>query len=132
MAIAGKTLVVKVGTVSTGPFNLVQELKDASFSQSGSNQDVSTFDFDWVKRVQGLKDGSYSLSGFYNPTDTNGQVAIRNAWLNDTVLFVQYLPNATNGFQQEVKVSKFDIKASANGATELSVELEGNGPITAV
>jgi predicted secreted protein len=132
MAISGKTLVVKVGAAQAGPFNLVQELKDASFSQSGANQDVSTFDVDWMKRIQGLKDGSFSLSGFYNPSDTTGQVAIRNAWLNDTTLFVQYLPNATAGFQQEVKVSKFDIKASASGVAEVSIELEGNGAITAV
>lgn len=132
MAIAGKTLAVKVGTTSGGAFTRVAELKDATFSQSGTNVDASTFDAAWVRRVQGLKDGSFSLSGFYNSADTNGQIAIRNAWLNDTQLFVQFLPNGTVGFQQEVKVSKFDLKTSANGLTELSVELEGVGAITAV
>jgi predicted secreted protein len=132
MAIAGKTLVVKVGAATGGPFTAVKELKEASMSQSGNNQDVSTFGVAWIKRIQGLKDASYSLSGFYDSTDTAGQVAVRNAWLNDSSLFVQFLPGGTTGFQQEVKVSSYEVSASADGAQELSIELEGTGAITAV
>ena len=132
MAIAGKTLAVKVGTATAGPYTRVAELKEASLSQSGNNQDISTFDATWIRRMQGLKDGTYSLSGFYSPTDTAGQVAIRNAWLNDTTLFVQFLPNGTAGFQQEVRVSSYEVSASAEGAQEVSIELEGTAPISNV
>lgn len=132
MAIAGKTLAVKVGTAAAGPFTRVAELKEASLSQSGNNQDISSFDAAWIRRMQGLKDGTYSLSGFYAPTDTAGQVAIRNAWLLDTTLFVQFLPNGTAGFQQEVRVSSYEVSASAEGAQEVSIELEGTGAISPV
>ena len=132
MANAGKNLVVKVGTSATGPFNTVQDLKEASISQSGNNQDVSTFGSDWIRRIQGLKDASYSLSGYYDGADASGQVALRSAWLNDSPVFVQFLPDGSTGFQQEVKVSTYEVSASVEGAQEVSIELEGNGPITAV
>lgn len=131
MAISGKNLAIKVGTAYPGTYTVVSELKEASMSQAGNNQDVSTFDQDWVRRMQGLRDDSYSLSGFYNPTDP-GQLAIRNAWFGDTVLFVQFLPNGAQGFVQEVKVSTFEISASAEGAQEVSIELEGAGQIQSV
>ncbi|MED4206594.1 phage tail tube protein [Neobacillus mesonae] len=47
----------------------------------------------WRTFVQGLKDaGEVSLSGFFNPGDTNGQIALYNAYtagaaLNYTILF---------------------------------------------
>lgn len=135
MAIAGKKLEVQVSTNGT-TFTAVKELKEASISQSGNNQDVSTFDSDFVRRIQGLKDATYSLSGYYDPTDTAGQVAIRSAWLNDTALHVQILPTgatgASAGFKQEVKVSSFEVSASADGSAEVSIELEGNGTISIV
>jgi predicted secreted protein len=132
MAISGKNMVVKVATAAAGTYSTVAEIKEASMSQAGNNQDVSTFDSDWIVRMQGLKDATYSLSGFYNSTDTNGQVAIRNSWLNDTPLFVQFLPNGTAGFRQEVRVSSYEVSASADGAQEVSIELEGAGAIVAV
>lgn len=132
MAIAGKNLVVKVSGTQNGPFTTVLELKEASMSQAGNNQDVSTFDSDWIRRMQGLKDTTYSLSGFYAPADP-GQTAIRTAWAgDDSPLFVQFLPNGTAGFAQEVRVSSIEVSASADGAQEISIELEGAGPISAV
>ncbi|WP_018130714.1 phage tail tube protein [Effusibacillus pohliae] len=132
MAMSGKGLRVKVATASNGPFNEVQDLNEASMSMEGDNQDITTFSSDFIKRLQGLKDVSYSLSGFYKPSDTNGQVAIKNAFLNDTALYVQFLPDGTTGFQQEVKVSSFEVSASADGVVEVSIEFEGSGAITSV
>lgn len=132
MAIAGKNLVVRIATDASGPFSTVGSLKEASISQSGNNQDVSTFGSDWMVRIQGLRDASYSLSGYYDAADAAGQVAIRSAWLNDTPVFVQFLPDGSTGFQQEVKVSTYEVSASVDGAQEVSIELEGTGPISLV
>lgn len=132
MALAARNLVVRVGSSDTGPFNVVDDLKEASMSQSGNNQDVSTFGSQWIRRIQGLKDASYSLSGFYNAGDADGQVALRSAWLTDSPLFVQFLPDGGNGFAQQVRVSTFEVSASVDGVQEVSIELEGDGPITAV
>ena len=132
MAIAGKGSVVKVGVTSGGSFTAVADLNDASLSISGTNLDITSFTAEYISRIQGLKDGSYSLSGFYNSGDTNGQVVIRSALLNDSDLFVQFLPDGTTGFQQEVKVATFDINTTVSGAVELSISLEGTGAITTV
>lgn len=132
MAMKGKSLKIKVGTATGGPFSDVQDLNDASMSLEGDNQDISTFSSDYVKRLQGLKDATYSLSGFYKGDDTNGQVAIRSALINDTGLFVQFLPDGTTGFKQEVKVASFEVSAAADGVVEVSIELEGTDAITLV
>jgi predicted secreted protein len=132
MAMKGKNLRVKVGTAPAGPFSEVAELNDASMSMEGDNQDITTFTSDFIKRLQGLKDASYSLGGFYAPTDANGQLAIRSAWLNDTALYVQFLPDGVAGFQQQVLVSSFEVSAPADGVVEVSIELEGSDAITIV
>jgi predicted secreted protein len=132
MAQAGKGLVIKVGTSDTGPFTTVEDMNEASMSLEGDNQDVSTFGSAFIKRLQGLKDASYELSGFYNMTAGSQQDVIRDALLNDTELFVQFLPDGTTGFQQEVKVSTFEPSASADGVIEQSIELEGTDAITLV
>lgn len=130
MAMAGKKSVVKVGTAQAGPFTEVEEMNEASMSLEGDNQDISTFSAEFVKRLQGLKDGSYELSGFYA---TGGQqTVIREAWLNDTPLFFQFLPDGVTGFQQEVLVGSFEVETAADGVVESSIELEGTDAITLV
>lgn len=101
-------------------------------NEAGGTIDVSSIGNTFVDKILGIKDGRYQLQGFYDPGDTNGQVAIRNAWLNDTSLFVQFLPDGTNGFQQEVKVTAFDISVSFDGAVQVSIGLDGSGSISAV
>lgn len=132
MAIKGKSLVVSVATTSGGVYSAVAERNNASMNHTGSNIDISVMGSDFIKRIQGLKDGTYSVSGFYKADDTAGQVAIRSAWLNDTALFVRFLPDGTAGFQQEIKVASYQVNAGVDGAVEFSAELEGTGAITAV
>lgn len=131
MALAGKNTVVKVGTSASGPFNEVEELNEASMSLEGDNQDISTFASEFVKRLQGLKDASYELGGFYSG-NAGQQAVIRDALLNDTPLYFQFLPDGTTGFQQEVKVASFEVETAADGVVEVSIGLEGTDEITLV
>lgn len=135
MAMAGKNLRILVANVAAptpADFVEVADLNDASMPSEADNQDISTFGSDFVRRLQGLKDASYSLGGFYNPTDADGQMAIRSAWADDTPLHVRFLPDGATGFQQEVKVSSFEVSASADGVVELSIDLEGHDAVTLV
>lgn len=134
MASAGKALLVKVSptTGGAGTYTAVADIRSASMSTSAGLVDISAFNDSQVSRIMGLKDATYSLSGFWKSTDTNGQVAIRAAWSGDSTLWVQFLPDGATGFKQEVKVSKFDISASVDGAVELSVEIEGTGAIASI
>lgn len=134
MALAGKAVVVKVSPTAggAGVYTAVAGLKSINGSIDGTNLDTTVFTDTFMERIQGLKDGKYSLGGFYTPSDTNGQLAIQNALLNDSVLYIQYLYNGTNGFQQLVKVSKFSVDAAVEKTVDVSIELEGAGPITLI
>lgn len=129
MALKGKGL--KINVSSDGEtWNQVAELNDGNMTIDGDNIDVTAFCQDFINRIQGLKDGTYSLSGFYAPDDTNGQLLIRGALLDDDPIYIQFLPDGTSGFEQEVKVDTFDVSATVDGAVEVSIDLEGNGTIT--
>lgn len=131
MALSGKNVVINVSTDDVDYYK-VAELNDGTLTIDGDNIDISSFGDDFINRIQGLKDGSYSLAGFRVPTDTNGQEAINSALLNDTSLYIQFLADGSNGFQQEVKVATFETSAAVDGSVEVSIDLEGTGPITAV
>lgn len=131
MALKGKNVVINVSTDDIDYYQ-VAELNDGTLTIDGDNIDVTEFGDDFINRIQGLKDGTYSLSGFRDPDDTDGQEAINSALLNDTSLYVQFLADGTTGFQQEVKVSTFETSAAVDGAVEISVDMEGSGSITAV
>jgi predicted secreted protein len=131
MALPGRDVVVEVSPDGT-TWSVVAEMNDFSFAISGNNIDVSKFTDDFVRRMQGLKDTSVSFSGFFDPTDTSGQVAIRAALLADSDLYVRIKPDGTAGWSQPVKVSSVEWTASADGAVETSVELEGDGTVSVV
>lgn len=133
MALAGKSSKARVSTVAggAGAYNDVAGMKSISINQAGTNLDTSAMAASFNARLQGLKDATYSLSGNWEPTDTNGQVVIRNAWLNDTTLWIQILPDGVAGFKQECKVSAFNIEIAVDGIASVSVELEGTGAVAA-
>lgn len=127
----GRSVKVQVSTNGT-TWNDVAGLNSASHSTPGNLQETSEFGQDWAKRIYGLLDGTWSLAGNYRPDDTNGQMAIRNALLNDSELHVRVLWDGTNGVAQPVKVESFEVSAEAAGIVEVSIELAGDGPITPV
>lgn len=127
----GRSVVVEVSTNGT-TWNRVAGLNSVSHTQPGNLQETSEFGQDWARRIYGLLDGTWSLAGNYRPDDTNGQMAIRNALLNDSELHVRVLWDGTNGVAQPVKVESFEVSAEAAGIVEVSIELAGDGPITPV
>ena len=133
---AGKKARVKVATTSGGTYNNVQGADNISHEIMGENVDVSEFTVDYTPRNQGMKDGKYSLSGNLRMDDTNGQLVIRSAFLNDTPLFVRVLPDdgvtVGAGVQQEVKVASWKVDTAQRGKAAWSCELEGSGAITTV
>lgn len=135
-ALAGKKARLKVSTTSGGTYNDVQGGGTFSHDMSANNIDDSEFGVDYVARIQGLKDGRISWSGKLVPGDTNGQTVVKNAYLNDTPLFVRALPDngvtAGAGAQQEMKVSSWRVDASVPDRVTLAIEFEGSGVITSV
>jgi len=133
-AFAGRNVIVEASTTAggAGSYTVIAEIRDVSMSHQGNNLDASAFGTQWMKRIQGIKDNTFSLSGHYDPTDTNGQTAIRSAWLNDTVLWFAVKWNGVNGFKQQVRVANFDVQASTDGIVSVSISLEGTDALAVI
>lgn len=131
MAMSGKCIVINVSDDGDS-WNQVEGLNDGSMTIDGETIDITEFCQDFINRIQGLKDGTYSLSGFYEPEDTTGQVLIQTSLLDNDDLYIQFLPDETTGFEQEVKVSSFEVNATVDGAVEVDISLEGDGDISLV
>lgn len=131
MAIAGKKTRVYVSPNDT-TYSLVADINDSGLTLNGENLDITAFGDEWKKRLQGLKDGKWDISGFHNPGDTNGQKAIQNALINDTDLYMKILFDGTNGFKQKVLVSEFSPKAGVDKDVAISISAEGDGAVTII
>ena len=134
MAIAGKSAVLKISTTAggAGVYTTALGVKNASINIDGTSIDVAELPATYHARIQGLKDGKLSCSGFYTSGDTTGQVAIRAALLNDTELWYQFLPDGATGFKQQARVSKFNVDAPVDGVVGWSCDLEGTSVITLI
>lgn len=84
----------------------------------------------WRTFIQGLKDGGeVSVSGYFNPGDTNGQIALKNAFdngglLNYTILFPATL-GAEWDFQGIVTGIKTDVQLEDAIPFEATIKVSG-------
>ncbi len=117
-------------SVDDSSYATVTQIVSVKHAYKGNNIDVSVLGASFIARNQGLKDMSWSLSGFYAPGDTTGQVRIRTALKNDSALYLKYLPDATTGVKQPVVVDSFDWDGDAAKMVEVSIECSGNGTAT--
>ena len=87
--------------------------------------EITQFGDDYKKRMVGLKDSNVSLSGNYDPADTNGQLVLEPG---DDV-WVALFPQGTSesGTQIKMIVESFEQSASVDGKQEFSSSLQGNG-----
>lgn len=127
MALPGKDAQVKFGA------DQVVGLNDATFTINGELVDITAFDSDgWRKRLANLRDASISISGFYDPTDSTGQVAAQSAILAGTkVEDVAVLADGTSGFKCDAFVETFELSPAVEGAVAVSISLQSDGEITA-
>lgn len=118
-------------------YSALGEMNSADMGLAGNTLDVTKFGDDDIERILGLRDCQWSFSGFYDPTDTLGQAAVQASLLSDTPLYVKVLFNptgtaGTQGFKQQVVVSKFDVKATVTDTVTIDLSCDGSGAITAV
>jgi predicted secreted protein len=129
--VAGKNTVVKVSVDGT-TYYTVAETNEVERSFTVNNEDVSVFGDSFVDRASTLKDVTYSLSGFSDTTDTNGQLAIINSFLNSTPIYIQVLFNGTNGYKQLAIVESYSESSSPDANVTFSAELAGKGVVPTV
>lgn len=126
MALAGRLSIVAVGTDGT-TFSTVDDLASCQMSWGGTIHDVSKFGDTWLRRLAGIKDNSFSLGGFYNQADTNGQVVMQNAKISDSQVWVMFKPNGTAGWKQAMLIDSWQVNTTEAGVQELSVTLVSAG-----
>ena len=128
MALPGKNAEVNIGA------NLVAEINDATFTVNGEIVDVSAFgQAGFRKRLANLVDANVSISGFFDPSDTDGQVALRTAAIGGTKIEdLEVLADGTNGFKADQFVESFEIAPAIEGAVPVSISLQSDGEVEVV
>ena len=117
--------------------NVVAELTSVSNSFTGESLDITTFDSGCIKEfIAGLRSGSINISGFYDPTDTNGQVAMFTAFLAGTTLTTaqkpKFLVDATHGFTADGIITAYSVEAAVAGLVNFSATIQLTGTIAVV
>lgn len=130
--IAGKSFLLKYCATSGGVYVTVADLTNATFTINGEVMDITAFAATYGANVAGIKTVAVSGSGHWSSADTNGQVALRAAFLADTDIFLQFLPNGTTGFQCQFILTSWEIGAEVKGGVSVSFAGVGTGAVSAV
>jgi hypothetical protein len=80
--------------------------------------------------IPGLLDATVKVNATYDFTDTNGQLALFNAWLNGTLLTMTVSPNGTNNFSITAYVKQIDVKTAVNAADSVAFDLQCTGAVS--
>lgn len=131
----GRNAKVLKGTYTVAEF--------ASWDLDLSNDEIDTtaFGSTWKKSDVGMRGWSLSISGHYDPSDTNGQRAIETAWangslINDIKIHVDansyWIPDVTTDSDAGGRVTSFALSQAHDAVAGISMTLAGSGPITFV
>lgn len=127
--LAGKTNIVYILTGATaiadGTGAKISGVDSSTYNRLAEILEITQFGDDYKKRMAGLKDTSVSLSGNYDPSDTNGQLELEPG---DNV-YIGIYPEGTGTASKQIPmlVENFEQSASADGKQEFSSSLIGNG-----
>ena len=124
MAITGTGGAVKLGT------NKIAEISNWSLDLGADDIDITSFDSEgWKEYLAGLREWSGSIEGNFDSTDTAGQKAILNAWLNGTKLsFVFEVSNGVT-FEGDAFV-KPSVEVPVDDKASFSCDIQGTGALT--
>lgn len=125
--LAGKLNLVYIHTAqmtgSTG--HKINGVNDATYNRLCEIVEITQFGDDYKRRMGGVKDSDVSISGLFDPVDTNGQVLLEpgdDIWIGiypqgGTVAGKQ-IPMICENFEWKADISKqaFSSKLSGNGA----------------
>lgn len=129
MALSGLNVTIKLGT------NDVAGINSITFDPVLDQLDVTDFDSVGEREfIPGLSSGTITLAGDYEPTDTNGQKVLVDAWKAKTLLTTTTKPaftvDGTNGFSADAFVSAFSINPTVEGKVIASYTLQLTGAIS--
>jgi hypothetical protein len=121
---------VKIGTnsiaqIKSNTFDLDRAMEDiTSMSTTGTPSPFKSF-------LPTLAEASFSITCNWDLTDTNGQLAMQNAWLNGTLLtFILSPNNGTNTYAFSAYIKKIQIKTDVAKVVESQIDLQPTGTIS--
>lgn len=127
---AGYTGLVKIGT------NVVANVKSDTYDLSATMEDITAMSATptGFKQFQPtLNEMTATLTCNWDPADTNGQMAMEQAWLNRTLLAFVLSPNGgTNTFSFNAYIKKIGYKNDVSKINEASYDLQPSGAVTIV
>jgi predicted secreted protein len=123
-AIVGLTGSVLIGA------NTVALLNDAEITPSADILDKTSFGDTWKTKLSGLKDWTAKASGSFDFTDTNGQKALWDAFVNGTTVSLKLTPDGTQNFTGTALVKSPPIKTSVDALVSVEFDFEGTGALT--
>lgn len=123
-ALAGKSGSVKIGA------NTVAEIDEWDYTPSADILEKTPFLATSKSHLVGLLDGTASIKGRHDQTDTNGQVALRTAYLNGTQVTLLLYVSATHFYTVPVLIKDMQIKTSVKGLVEVTINCQRDGDDT--
>ena len=124
LAVTGTGGAVKLGT------NKIAEISNWSLDLGADDIDITSFDSEgWKEYLAGLREWSGSIEGNFDSTDTTGQKAILNAWLNGTKLSFTFEVSSGVTFTGDAFV-KPSIEVPVDDKASFSCDIQGTGALT--
>lgn len=134
----GNQFMLEVNTGTDGAPNWVVVANMNSFSRGSqrNHQLFPVFQRTLPHSVTGPREQTYSIGGYYDPSDV-GQLELIQADSENTVRDIRITHDGTNGFKQKVKVTSMTYDADPEGLQEISFEFSadeaavqvGTGPL---
>lgn len=113
-----------IGASTTCSLQLTRDTRDVSNKDSGGWKAVKT----------GQKSWSISTEGLYNPSGTNGYIALYNAWTAGTelTLTLKSAGNPTGDYywSGSAVITSLQMNAPNEGNATFSVTFQGTGALT--
>lgn len=116
------------GNVKVGS-NVVALMNNWEANPTANILDKTSFGDSWKTKNAGLKDWTAKAGGKFDFTDTNGQMALYNAYLNGTPVTLNLYADGTHFWSGSAFVKTLPVKAAVDADIEIEFDFEGTGPL---
>lgn len=120
----GKNGIVKVGA------NTVAEITDWSYEISGEVADDTAQGDDWNTHLAGQKSWTGEATANFDPTDTNGQLALSELASVTLNLYAYGSDTGKKYKQGTATVTKVGVSVPLRNKVTRTFSFQGNGPLT--
>jgi predicted secreted protein len=129
-SVPGRTTVVSWSSDGGTTYHPITGIDSFQDGLSASPIADNEFGDQWSQNVPGILDNKISMSGGLRIADTNGQVAIETALKAGTYGYIKVLWDGTNGYSQQVLVTKFQGGSKVADRVVVTIELASQGAPT--